>query len=458
VSAADKRKTGNTGDNAGGQKDIGRGQWPPYAPYLVLAAMTLFFFWDLFSPGARHWLWEDVLYFTHPARMFAAYCFSLGKFPFWNPFVFGGQPFFADIQTAVLYPFNLFHSFLTNSQGGGYLLLEIIEALHYFLAALFTFRFLRLTGADRHGSALGGIVFAFSGYLVTHVIHTNFIFVFIWLPLVLELLERSLNSGRFRHVLGCTAALAVSTAGGYPQFTLYIYYTLALYWLVFEIFANVTGGRYLKASLRRVLTLGFITAAALGTVFAIALFLREQIRFSVIRRRVYGNQVFSKKNRLQSEHQILAEKGERTLVIELQGQLFFGTTDQLYTEIEPCIGRCRYFILDMRRVLAVDFTAANMLTQIKRNINKRGGTLIFSSVPRSVPTGQNVREYLEMLGFPQESGSVRFFHELDDALEWIEDTYLLEAELDSQKRRPLKLGEFEFFAGISDTALETLEK
>ncbi|HPA72642.1 MAG TPA: SulP family inorganic anion transporter, partial [Spirochaetota bacterium] len=201
-----------------------------------------------------------------------------------------------------------------------------------------------------------------------------------------------------------------------------------------------------------------ITAAAVGIVFAIALFLREQIRFNVVRRRSFGYQIFSKKNRLQSEHVVLERKGRDTLVIELQGQLFFGTTDQLYTEIEPFIGRCRFFILDMRRVLAVDFTAANMLTQIKRNINRRGGSLIFSSVPMSLPTGQNVREYLEMLGFAQESGNVMFFRELDDALEWVEEEYLREEDLDSRKRRPLRLAEFEFFAGISEKALETLER
>lgn len=205
-------------------------------------------------------------------------------------------------------------------------------------------------------------------------------------------------------------------------------------------------------------SMSLITAAAVGIVFAIALFLREQIRFNVVRRRSFGYQTFSKKNRLPSEHVVLERKGKKTLVIELQGQLFFGTTDQLYTEIEPFIGQCRFFILDMRRVLAVDFTAANMLTQIKRNINKRGGSLIFSSVPMSVPTGRNVREYLEMLGFAQESGTVMFFHELDDALEWVEEEYLREEDLDSQKRRPLRLAEFEFFADISEKALATLER
>ncbi len=204
-------------------------------------------------------------------------------------------------------------------------------------------------------------------------------------------------------------------------------------------------------------SMSLITAAAVGIILAIALFLREQIRFPVVRRRVLGSQIFSKKSRLASEHVILERKGGRTLVIELQGQLFFGTTDQLYSEIESSIGSCRYFIMDMRRVLAVDFTAANMLTQIKRKINESGGTLVFSSVPLSLPTGHNVRRYLENLGFSQESGSVMFFNELDDALEWIEDEYLREEDLDSRKRRPLRLAEFEFFAGISDQALLMLE-
>ncbi len=51
-----------------------------------------------------------------------------------------------------------------------------------------------------------------------------------------------------------------------------------------------------------------------------------------------------------------------------------------------------------------------------------------------------------------------FFRELDDALEWVEEEYLREEDLDSRKRRPLRLAEFEFFAGISEKALETLER
>ncbi|MCU0847312.1 MAG: SLC26A/SulP transporter family protein [Spirochaetes bacterium] len=204
------------------------------------------------------------------------------------------------------------------------------------------------------------------------------------------------------------------------------------------------------------LSMSLIAAAAVGISLAIALFLREQLRFPVVRRIALGNQIYSKKSRLSSELEILEIKGKETLILELQGQLFFGTTDQLYTRIEPYIGICRYFILDMRRVLSVDFTAANMLTQIKSKITENGGLLIFASVPQSVPTGQNVRRYLETLGFLPEDQVVIFFHELDNALEWVEDELLIEYSDRSLQKKSLNLSEFEFFKGASDKALSTL--
>ena len=265
MSAAAKRKSPRE-QNERGREQPARSQksYPAYVPYLILAALALVFFRGLFFSGARSWLWEDFLYFTYPARMFAAHCMSQGQFPFWNPYVFGGQPFFADIQTAVLYPFNLIHSFMAAGQSGSYLLLEFIEALHFLFAAVFTYRFLKLTGTERNGALIGSVAFGFSGYLVTHAIHTNFVFVFVWLPLVLELFERALSSGRFRFVVACAAVLGISTAGGYPQYSLYIYYTLALYWLIYEIYFAIDNGWSTPVVLRRAALLGFVAAVALG--------------------------------------------------------------------------------------------------------------------------------------------------------------------------------------------------
>lgn len=197
-----------------------------------------------------------------------------------------------------------------------------------------------------------------------------------------------------------------------------------------------------------------ITAAGVGIAMAILLFLREQMRTSVLRRKAFGNTIFSKKSRVTSERVILEEKGKHTLIIELQGQLFFGTADQLLSEIEPVLNDCKYAILDMRRVQSVDFTAANRLKQILARIKEQKGYLIFASVPKSLPTGQNVKDYLQKLGLVK-TENLYFFDNLDAALEWVEDDILAE-EKAKDDNKTLSLEEIELFKGISPGALTTL--
>ncbi|MCX5806776.1 MAG: SLC26A/SulP transporter family protein [Proteobacteria bacterium] len=204
-------------------------------------------------------------------------------------------------------------------------------------------------------------------------------------------------------------------------------------------------------------SMSLIAAAGVGTALAIVLFLREQIRSSVIRRKLFGNQKFSKKRRITAELSILESHGKNTIICELQGQLFFGTTDQLLTELESHLAECSFVVLDMRRVQSLDFTAANMLKQIHNRVKKKKGYLVLSSIPRNLPTGQNVKKYLAGLGFTETGGNLKFYPDLDSALEWIEDE-IINASSDGRKDdfHILNLPEFEFFSGFSAAAIEKL--
>ncbi len=189
---------------------------------------------------------------------------------------------------------------------------------------------------------------------------------------------------------------------------------------------------------------GLIEASGVGVALAIILFLREQIRGSVIRRKIYGNQISSKQHRLPAEKKVLEEFGAMTTVCELQGSLFFGTTDQLFTELESDLKMSRYVILDMRRVQSVDFTAAHMLEQMETVLTDRDGHLIFSSLPASVPTGQNLQSYFNQVGLIKSTQNVKLFDELDAALEWAEDRILEENRmLRKGQEVPLELPEIE---------------
>lgn len=210
-------------------------------------------------------------------------------------------------------------------------------------------------------------------------------------------------------------------------------------------------------------TKGLIEAAGIGVALAIFLFIREQIRGSVIRRKLYGNQISSKQHRLPAEKKALEEFGTLTTVCELQGSLFFGTTDQLFSELEPDLKMCRHVILDMRRVQSVDFTAAHMLEQIESMLKERGGHLIFTSLPASVPTGQDLQSYFNQVGLMKKSQNVKVFDSLDAALEWTEDRILDEQRLlQKGQEKALELPEIELLHEFETdhilTALKTIVK
>lgn len=205
------------------------------------------------------------------------------------------------------------------------------------------------------------------------------------------------------------------------------------------------------------LTVSLIAASGVGVVLAIFLFVREQIGGNIVRRKTYGNQMFSKQIRLQDEMEILEQRGSQAVIFELQGGLFFGTADQLYTALEPEIKSRTYVILDMRRVQTVDITAAHVLDQIKDIMAERNGFLIFSQLPQNLPSGKDMQKYFDQVGLVRPESPVRVFDELDDAIEWVEDRILAEASLEHAEEKPLELQEIELFKGRKEQTLAALE-
>jgi SulP family sulfate permease len=205
------------------------------------------------------------------------------------------------------------------------------------------------------------------------------------------------------------------------------------------------------------LTASLIAASAAGIGLAILLFIREQAGGSVVRRKVYGNQMFSKRIRPPEEMEILEKRGDQTAIFELQGSLFFGTTDQLFTALEPEIKVRKNLLLDMRRVLWVDVTAAHMLQQIEGMLSERGGYLLFSHFALNLPSGRDLEEYFDQVGLVRPERHIRVFESRDEALQWIEDRLLEEERLERAEEKPLELREMGLFKGRKEETLVALE-
>ncbi len=206
------------------------------------------------------------------------------------------------------------------------------------------------------------------------------------------------------------------------------------------------------------LTIGLIAASGVGVALAILLFLREQIGGSVVRHKFYVNQMSSTWHRPESESRILNQKGDQAVIFELQGSLFFGTTQQLYSQLDPELKDRRFIILDLKRVQSVDVTAAHLLCQVRDALAERGAVLILSSVRENLPNNRNLREFLAQTGVTDKPESVRQFGELDSAIEWVEDRLLGENELHlPEEETPLELHEMDMFKQRKDETLADLE-
>lgn len=206
------------------------------------------------------------------------------------------------------------------------------------------------------------------------------------------------------------------------------------------------------------LSVGLIAASGVGVAMAIILFLREQIGGSVVRHKFYVNQRSSNWHRSETERHILEHKGTQGVIFELQGSLFFGTTQQLLELLDPELKVRNFVILDMKRIQSVDVTAAHLLSQVRDTLLERKALLILSGLREHLPNGRNLREFFEQTGVTEDSETVRLFPELDSAIEWVEDRLLGESELTQPtSETPLQLNEMELFRNHKDETLLDLE-
>lgn len=200
-----------------------------------------------------------------------------------------------------------------------------------------------------------------------------------------------------------------------------------------------------------------IAASGVGVGLAILLFIRDQIRGSVIRRKRYLNQMSSKTNRLAAERAVLRQHGDQGVFCELQGNLFFGTTDQLFSQLELDLRTKRFILLDLRRVQSLDYTAAHLFERMQTQLAERNGKLLLSGMPSALFDQRDFEHYLAQLGVAGEGGDVMISETLDGALEWMEERILEAAGMaKTGEEQPLDVKDIDLFRGLEESMLTGL--
>lgn len=213
-------------------------RWPMLAP-AILFVVTLACYWTPLTSGNASILW-DAADFFQPIQNYLSQELHAGRIPFWTPYPFAGFPFLADPQVGAWYPLN-WPFFLAGVTPRALLAEHFLHALlacfgAYFLA-------LRLLSPPpnespsqsavspqrRQASVLAGLCYGLSGFFTGHSSHTPMIQCAAWLPWVLLLFDRALESAALSNtVLGGLVAGAMILAGHF-QSALYGFFALALF-------------------------------------------------------------------------------------------------------------------------------------------------------------------------------------------------------------------------------------
>ncbi len=210
-------------------------------------------------PPPQNELFADLLLENYVWKTFARAELGRGNLPLWNPYIFGGTPFLAGYQPAVLYPPGVLFWVLPL-----HLAYAWFNAFHHWLAIVFMFFFLRRLGLGRPAALLGGLAYGLSGFMVVGAIWPMVLSVAAWLPALLWAVAGWADgaaAGRvgLRWLLGGTAAAALILYGGHPEVAFYSFVTAGAFGL-YRLGAAFGPAR---GRLRR---LGLVGAGPLGMV------------------------------------------------------------------------------------------------------------------------------------------------------------------------------------------------
>lgn len=201
---------------------------------------------------------------------------------------------------------------------------------------------------------------------------------------------------------------------------------------------------------------GLIQATVVGIVLALVLFIRNQMHGSVIARKADLSTMRSNRLRSAEESKLLERDGAKALFVLLKDDLFFGTTDKLFTDLEADLAARRYILFDFRRVQSMDYTAVHLFLQMQERLHDAGGQLLFSGMPSTLAMRQDIERYVSQLGLVG-TERIKLFATRDSAVEWMEERVLEAAGWTAHESdTPLDLSEIPILQGLTPIAVARL--
>ena len=182
-------------------------------------------------------------------------------------------------------------------------------------------------------------------------------------------------------------------------------------------------------SLAMIASIGFLQGITIGIFAATILFVFKYSRVNTVRDTLNGRIYRSKVDRPVEQRDTLREFGENIHIYRLQGYIFFGTSDNLYTRLRTLLEDNtvveHFVLLDFQRVHGFDSSAVSSFTRMYQMAIVHNIFLVVTHV------SPEIRQQMELGGF-KEDEYVHFFPTLDYGMEWCENKLLQRHERSTQ--------------------------
>jgi len=197
---------------------LARGGAPEILVVAALAFLATYgFFCQYLPPVERVHIYSDIEGYHFPLQRYAFASLKEGRFPQWDPSIYCGVSFVANVQAALLYPPSwLMYAASWRRERLKFKMLEDFVFAHLWLAYVLCYLWLRGRRVRPLAAAMGAGVFTFGGYMVSQCVHVGVVTGLTWMPLGLWGLDQATLRGQWRPLWKTAVASALCFLAGYP--------------------------------------------------------------------------------------------------------------------------------------------------------------------------------------------------------------------------------------------------
>ena len=247
----------------------------------VICCFTLvlvIFFWPIIT--GRAFFWEDFIKQMYPFRLYNAVELRSGQFPFWSPYLFGGIPYFAMIDTAVLYPLDWLFILFVKGDTLSYTVVELQSIAHLLLYGSGVYFLCRNFEISRPAACVAGISAMFSGRLIHQMFNTSMLNPYAWYPWVVLFFFRAIDRRSLSNAIIGGFALGVAILAGHTQIVFYLFYSLLILFLVTFIYAMRASEHRIRTAKQLVGLYAIINLVGIGLAAVVLLPAYELVNFT----------------------------------------------------------------------------------------------------------------------------------------------------------------------------------